>query len=70
VRVDVQGVTFLIIFMIVSTSIWVYVDAQQREWSQSSFANRPWKWLLGSLLLWILVFPLYLTQRGRTRAKA
>jgi hypothetical protein len=65
-----HGMTALILLLIVGTTVWVGIDASQRDWSHNSFANRPWKWVLGSLLLWIVVFPLYLVQRGKAHPKA
>jgi hypothetical protein len=61
--------TLIMVLLILSTSAWVAYDASQRDWSRSSFANRPWKWVVGSLLLWIVVFPLYLFQRGKADLK-
>ena len=54
-----------IALLVLGTSIWVAFDAGRHDWSEDSFANRPWKWLVGSLLLWIVVFPLYLHRRHR-----
>jgi hypothetical protein len=59
----------VILVLVVGTTIWVGVDASQRNWQGHKFADRPWKWIVGSLLLWIVVFPLYLVQRGRVPAK-
>ena len=60
----------IILLVVVATSIWVGIDASSRDWSESSFADRPWKWVVGSLLLWIVVFPVYLAKRGRVPSKA
>src|SRR2546426_6849597 len=46
-------------------AIWVYWDASRRDWSEDTFANRPWKWVVGTLLCWIVVFPYYLHRRHR-----
>ena len=62
-----QGIVLLIV---VATSAWVGVDASGREWREGSFADKPWKWVLGSLLLWIIVFPVYLLKRGAAPRKA
>ena len=43
----------------------VFDDARKRDWSESRFANKAWKWALGALLLWIIVTPLYLVHRRR-----
>ena len=45
------------------------VDASHRDWSNHSLSNTTWKWVVVSLLLWIVAFPLYLAQRGRVPAK-
>jgi len=46
-------------------AIWVYSDAQKRDWNGDGFANKPWKWAIGVLLLWIIAFPVYLLRRGK-----
>ena len=61
--------TTIFVLLILGTTAWVAYDASQRDWSGSSFANRPWKWVVGSLLFWIVVFPLYLVQRGKVDLK-
>jgi hypothetical protein len=53
-----------------ATVVWVAVDASKRDWSQDKFANRPWKWILGCLLLWIVAFPVYLARRGNAPTTA
>ncbi len=44
------------------TSVWVFYDARQKGIQQ------PWRWALGSLLLWPFVFPWYLARRASPRA--
>jgi hypothetical protein len=61
---------WLIVLAIVATTIWVGVDASGRDWSGDRFANSPTKWIIGMLLLWIIVFPVYLARRGRAPQKA
>ena len=51
--------------VIATTTLWVWADARGRDWSGDDLANRPWKWIVGSLCLWMLVFPLYLVRRRR-----
>jgi FtsH-binding integral membrane protein len=58
--------TPVILIIVLLTTLWVGYDAEGRNWSSDGFANRPWKWIVGCLLLWIVVFPLYLMRRGRT----
>lgn len=45
------------------TSVWVFYDASKKG------IRRPLRWALGSLLLWLLVFPWYLAQRRWPRAE-
>jgi hypothetical protein len=59
-----------ILLLIVGTTIWIGVDASQRDWRENRFCNTAWKWVVGSLLLWIVIFPVYLVQRGRAPQKA
>jgi Protein of unknown function (DUF2510) len=58
--------TAVILVIVVGTAIWVGFDAGGRDWTDDRFANRPWKWVLGCLLLWIVIFPMYLVRRNRT----
>ncbi len=60
----------LILVVMLATTAWVAYDASQRDWSGHSFANRSWKWVVGSLLIWIVVFPLYLFQRGKVQTRS
>jgi hypothetical protein len=57
----------LFFLIVVPTTIWVWFDAKERDWSRDGFANSPTKWAIGSLLLWIIVFPMYLARRGRAQ---
>src|SRR4051812_6782248 len=59
----------LIILAILGSSIWVLVDAGQRDWSGDSFASSPLVWFFGCLFLWIVIFPVYLIRRGRAPRK-
>jgi hypothetical protein len=45
--------------------IWVAVDASKRDWSGHRFADRTWKWVLGSFMFTLIVFPIYLVHRRR-----
>jgi hypothetical protein len=62
--------TVLLLLAVVATTVWVGVDSSGRDWSGDRFANSPTKWVIGSLLLWIIVFPVYLARRGRAPHKA
>ncbi len=59
----------LILLAIVGTSIWVLFDAKQIGVKKGQMKggvvdNGPVGWFFGSLLLWIVVFPLYLVKRS------
>jgi hypothetical protein len=60
----------ILLLILLGTTIWVAVDANQKDWRNHSFANATWKWVLGMLLLWIVAFPVYLAQRGKVPAKS
>lgn len=47
----------LLLLVVVGSAIWVLVDAPTRGLSA-------W-WAAGTLFLWIVVFPIYLVQRGQ-----
>jgi hypothetical protein len=63
----------LVLLIVVASDIWVYADAKAHAqrgthvvFSTRSFeVDTPEAWLLGSVLLWIVFFPLYLTSRNR-----
>jgi predicted RNA-binding Zn-ribbon protein involved in translation (DUF1610 family) len=61
--------TFVILSIIVATTVWVGIDASKRDWGNHSFANSVLPWILGSLFLWIVIFPLYLLRRRRVPLK-
>jgi hypothetical protein len=50
--------------------VWVGFDAHQRDWSGNRIGNKTWQWVVGAFFLWIIVFPLYLFQRGRAPLKS
>jgi Protein of unknown function (DUF2510) len=50
--------------IVIASTVWVGADASRRDWSHDKFADAAWKWVLGCLLLWIVVFPLYLARRN------
>ena len=58
--------------VIASTTIWLGLDARKRDWSESRSrwrARSTATWVIGSLLLWVVVFPIYLAQRARVPLK-
>jgi hypothetical protein len=58
-------VTSLLLLFVVASTIWVYFDAKGRDWSGDNVATSPFTWAAGTLLLWIVIFPVYLAKRGR-----
>jgi flagellar biosynthesis/type III secretory pathway M-ring protein FliF/YscJ len=58
----------LIVPIVIGTSIWVYFDAKEigvKKVEGKSVVNPgPVAWLIGCLLLWIVVFPIYLAKRA------
>jgi uncharacterized membrane protein len=48
--------------LILLSSIWVFYDAQKKA------LPKPFRWAIGSLLLWIVVFPWYLSRRQTPHA--
>jgi energy-converting hydrogenase Eha subunit A len=48
--------------VVLLSSVWVFYDAEQKR------VPKPLRWGLGSLLLWILVFPWYLARRTKPQA--
>jgi hypothetical protein len=59
----------LIYLTILGTTAWLGVDATRRDWSKSSFAKSPIIWIFGSLMMWIVIFPIYLVLRRRAPLK-
>jgi uncharacterized membrane protein YdcZ (DUF606 family) len=55
----------IMLLLVVFSAIWVAYDAGQRDLAAQQLRPNPtWKWVAGTLLLWIVVFPLYLFKRG------
>lgn len=50
--------------------VWVGIDARKRDFSSSKFANKTWQWVVGALLIWIIVFPVYLFKRRHAPLRA
>lgn len=48
--------------MVILSSIWVFFDAHEKR------VAKPLRWGVGSLLMWILVFPWYLARRKTPQA--
>ena len=65
---DTESVVQVIVLLgVVCTTIWVGFDAPKRNWPEKSTSTAIW--VIGCLLLWIVVFPIYLIQRGKTTEK-
>ena len=60
------GLGFIIVLVVVGTTIWVGVDASRRDWQGGSGTAT---WVIGCILLWIFVFPVYLAKRGKAPLK-
>lgn len=58
----------LFLLVIAGSSIWVFFDAKNigvKKGQVKGLADLgPGGWSVGSLLLWIVVFPMYLYKRG------
>ncbi len=67
------AVPILVLFAALATDLWVYADAKLHDergtpvvFSVGSLVmDTPVKWLVGCLILWIVVFPLYIKSRGQ-----
>jgi len=57
--------TTLLLLVVVATTVWVGVDADGRRWPKGTLTGSTGGWVFGCLALWIVVFPIYLAQRGR-----
>lgn len=49
--------------LVMLSSVWVYRDARERN------IPKPFRWGLGSFLLWIIIFPWYLARRKTPNAE-
>jgi hypothetical protein len=56
----------LIVLVVVGTTIWVGLDASKRDWRGGSGTAT---WVVGCILLWIVIFPIYIVKRGRAPLK-
>lgn len=59
----------ILTLLVIISSIWVLVDASshgiRKEHNVTWYQGGPIGWGLGSLLLWILVFPTYVSARSK-----
>ena len=56
------------LLVVVCTAVWVGFDAPKRNWPGKKPTSTA-VWVIGILLLWIVVFPIYLFQRGKSTEK-
>ena len=61
--------TAVLLLIVLGTTVWVGVDASQRDFSQARGARTTLGWVVGMLLLWIVFFPFYLVERNRASPK-
>lgn len=52
----------LILLIVIGTSVWVSLDAPSHGLSRA--------WALGALALWIVAFPWYLVERGKSSPRS
>jgi hypothetical protein len=56
--------TYIIAYAIaIACAVWVYYDARKRDWTGDW--TGPWFWAIGTAIIWLLAFPLYLVRRRR-----
>lgn len=62
-----DGLTLLIWIVVIGTAVWVGFDAGSYKHKHGVGPNKtsPAAWIVGTLLLWIIVFPWYLFARGK-----
>jgi hypothetical protein len=58
----------IVVLVVIGTTIWVGIDASQRVWPKGQ--NGTASWVVGCLLLWIVVFPWYLSKRNKVPLKS
>jgi uncharacterized membrane protein len=61
---------FALLFLLVLTStIWVGFDAAGRDWTEHRHGHNVVEWVVGCLLVWIIVFPMYVATRSHAPLK-
>jgi len=55
----------LMLLVVVGSAVWVGFDGQSRDFSNHSFSKTAGGWVLGTILLWIVVFPMYVVARDK-----
>jgi hypothetical protein len=63
-----HSAAFVFLYVVVLPSaVWVRFDSRKYVWAHGS---RTAAWAIGTLLLWIVVFPCYLAKRVRAHPKS
>ena len=61
----------LVLLAVAGSTAWLAVDASKRDWTDNSFGRNAASWVIGSLLLWPLIFPMYVfVHRKKAPLKA
>jgi hypothetical protein len=63
-----MGALFLLTMLV--TTVWVGIDASQRDWTNNSFARSAIVWVFGVVVMWLIVFPVYLVARNKAPRRA
>lgn len=67
------ALTLVVGLVVLGSSVWVLIDAHRlglragRDGKRRLLSNDPATWFFGCILLWIVVFPLYLVARTKSR---
>jgi hypothetical protein len=57
--------------LVVVCAVWVYMDAQARDWSDTKYeTSTPQWWGLMTALVWVVYFPWYLAARRHASRRA
>jgi hypothetical protein len=66
-----MNVVTVVTAVVAVSAVWVYFDATQHRIGKVERGdNSAGAWAAGTMLLWVVVFPLYLVRRGKLIAKA
>ena len=61
--------TVVLLLILGGVTVWVGIDASQRDFSNGRGARSTLGWVVGMLLLWIVFLPFYLVERNRAPKK-
>lgn len=57
-------IVLIAVAVVAGSAVWVYMDAQQRDWSRTNYATASARWWGGmTVLLWVVYLPWYLAAR-------